>query len=94
MRYSEDCIIYADVQTTAGHRYLCYRPDDYDALGSGEYIHHGIGSWAIDGQWHTFVRDLQADLADAQPGVDILEVNGFLIRGSGRLDDIKLSYHN
>ena len=34
--------------------------------------------------------DLQADLADAQPGVTILEVNGFLIRGSGRVDDIKL----
>jgi hypothetical protein len=36
------------------------------------------------------VRDLQADLKVAQPGVTILEVNGFLIRGSGRVDDIAL----
>ena len=34
--------------------------------------------------------DLQADLDDAQPGVSILEVNGFLIFGSGKMDDIKL----
>ena len=26
----------------------------------------------------------------AQPGATILEVNGFLIRGSGRVDDIML----
>ena len=44
----------------------------------------------MDGQWHTYVRDLQADLNTAQPGVTILEVNGFLIRGSGMVDDIKL----
>jgi RHS repeat-associated protein len=36
------------------------------------------------------MRDLQADLEQAQPGVIIEEVNGFLIRGSGRVDDIKL----
>jgi hypothetical protein len=44
----------------------------------------------MDGQWHTFARDLQADLEASQPGVDILEVNAFLIRGSGRVDDILL----
>ncbi len=44
----------------------------------------------MDGQWQTFYRDLQADLEEAQPGVTILEVNGFLIRGSGRVDDIRL----
>ena len=69
------------------------RPSNQDGLGSGEYVHHGLGTAAMDGQWHTFVSDLQADLADAQPGVTILEVNGFLIRGSGRVDDIKLRYH-
>ncbi|CAB1063316.1 hypothetical protein D1BOALGB6SA_8099, partial [Olavius sp. associated proteobacterium Delta 1] len=40
--------------------------------------------------WHTFVSDLQVDLEAAQPGVEILEVNGIFIRGSGRVDDIKL----
>ena len=69
-----------------------YNPfNDYDDLGSGEYVHHGLGSSVIDGQWHTFTRDLQTDLGDAQPGVTILEVNGFLIRGSGKVDSIGLA---
>ncbi len=33
-------------------------------------------------------RDLQRDLETAQPGVELLEVNGFLIRGNGRVDDV------
>jgi hypothetical protein len=33
---------------------------------------------------------LQADLEEAQPGVNILEVNGFMVYGSGRVDDIVL----
>ena len=93
MKYSENFVVYIDVETTAGHRYLYYTPVNQDGLGSGEYVHHGLGTAAIDGQWHAFARDLQADLADAQPGVTILEVNGFLIRGSGRVDGIKLRYH-
>jgi hypothetical protein len=44
----------------------------------------------MDGKWHTFVCGLQKDLEDAQPGNKILEVNGFLIRGSGMVDDIML----
>ena len=45
---------------------------------------------ASDGRWRTFIRDLQMDLKEAQPGVRILEVNGFFVRGSGRVDDIEL----
>ena len=90
MKYSENFVIYLDVETTAGHRYIYYTEASYHKLGHGEYVHHGLGSNSIDGQWHTFMCDLHADLEEAQPGVSILEVNGFLIRGSGCVDDIKL----
>ena len=90
MQYSEGFTVYIDVNTTAGHRYIYYTPADDNSLGGGKYVHHGLGSGVIDGQWRTFVRDLQVDLEDAQPGVSIEEVNGFFIRGSGRVDDIKL----
>ncbi len=89
MKYSEDFLVYIDVKTTAGQRYLSYQPVDQNSLGKKQYVYHGLGTAVIDGQWHTFVRDLQADLAEAQPRVTILEVNGFLIRGSGSVDDIK-----
>ena len=92
MNYTETFTIYIDLETTAGHRYLTYTPSNMSQLGAGEYVYYGLGTDAMDGQWHTFVRDLQADLNTAQPGVTILEVNGFLIRGSGMVDDIKL--HN
>ncbi|MHC5076951.1 MAG: discoidin domain-containing protein, partial [Planctomycetota bacterium] len=90
MKYAELFSVFIDLDTTAGHRYLTYRPNDYNSLGDGEYVFYGLGENATDGQWHTYVRDLQADLNVAQPGVTILEVNGFLIRGSGMVDDIKL----
>ena len=90
MNYAEDFYVYVYVNTTLGNRFIYYTPDDYDGLGSGTYVHYGLGSSVIDGQWHTFTRDLQADLDAAQPGNIILEVNSLYIRGSGRLDDISL----
>jgi hypothetical protein len=90
MNYSELFVVHIDLETTAGHRYLIYRPLEYDQLGLGELVYFGLGTDSMDGQWHTFVRDLQADLNVAQPGVAILEVNGFLIRGSGMVDDISM----
>jgi len=90
MKCSEKFIVYIDVETTAGHRYIQYSPVDEDKLGDGEYVHYGLGSDAMDGQWVTFICDLQAELSEAQPGVKITEVNGFLVRGSGRIDEIRL----
>ncbi|MFC1611008.1 M23 family metallopeptidase [Myxococcota bacterium] len=91
MKYSEDFRIYVKTKTDAGTRYLTYSPVDSDGLGGGAYVWLGLGSNVIDGRWHTFARDLQADLNVAQPGVQIQEVNGIFIRGSGRLDDIMLA---
>jgi len=72
------------------HRYMMYTPVDENELGDGTYVRYGLDKSVRDGNWHTFMRDLQADLEEVQPGVVIQEVNGFLIRGSGRVDDIKL----
>ena len=90
MSYIEEFEIFVDIETSAGHRYLTYSPIDNNILGAGEFVRYGIGRHSTDGAWRTFVRDLQADIEQAQPGVTVMEVNGFLIRGSGRVDDIKL----
>ena len=84
--------VFVDVETDDGHRYIWYSPIDSDNLANatGEYVHHGLGSDIMDGKWHTFIRDLQADLQEAQSGVSITEVNGLRIRGNGNLDDIFL----
>ena len=63
---------------------------DYARMKDGS-VRLGLGTGAKDGQWHTFVRDLQADLNQAQGRrVKILSVKSFSIRGSGKVDDIKL----
>ncbi|RJR42367.1 MAG: hypothetical protein C4567_07405 [Deltaproteobacteria bacterium] len=90
MKYSQKFSVYVDVATTAGRRYLLYQPVNINKLGTGTYVHHGLGAAAKSGVWRTFMRDLQADLSEAQPGTTILGVNRFLIRGSGRGDDIRL----
>ncbi|MFO0754221.1 MAG: hypothetical protein U0411_12970 [Thermodesulfovibrionales bacterium] len=90
MRYAEDFSVSLDVDTSAGHRYLTYTPSPSSSPSTGEYVYNSLGSSSKDGKWHTYTRDLQADLSAAQPGVTIQKVNGFIIRGSGKVDDIKL----
>lgn len=97
LRYSEPFRIYINVDTSDGSRTMYYTNDDTDMLflpwGSG-YIHHGLGSSSINGSWHTFTRDLQTDLQEAQPGLTITSVNSFSIRGSGRIDNIVFGEDN
>jgi len=90
MKYAEAFILYVEVQTTKGYRYFQYEPLAKDYLGNSSQVRLGLGTDVKNGQWHTFVRDLQADLERAQPGVKILQVNAFSIRGSGLIDDVKL----
>ena len=90
MNFAQAYTIYVDVATSAGQRYLTYTPSSVDDLGSGRYVRHGLGGSSAGGSWVTVVRDLQADLSEAQPGVVITAVNGFLVRGDGRLDDVRL----
>jgi hypothetical protein len=90
MRFSENFTIYIDLETSLGNGYIVYEASDTDRLGTGTYVYFGIGSDAKNGAWRTFERDLQADLAKAYPTATITKVNGFLVRGSGSFDDIKL----
>lgn len=90
LNYSEGFTINIELQTSAGLRYIRYTNSDGSNLGSDTYVDHGLGSNASNGQWQTFTRDLQADLVAGQPGESIHAVNAFLIRGSGRVDDVRL----
>ena len=88
MKYSESFVVYVAVQTKDGFRYLYYTPAATSSLGTDTYVHHGLGAGIQDGNWHTLVRDLRHDLKEAQPNNELQAVLGFLIRGSGRVDDI------
>ena len=81
------------VDTALGWRYLYYNQSNSDSLANsaGTYIHHGLGSTAKDGTWRVFSRDLVQDLADAEPDNELIAVNGVVVRGDVRLDDITLA---
>jgi len=88
--FSEYFAVMVHLNTTNGPRLLTYVPIDSSPLGSKVYVTYGLGSTTMNGQWHEISRDLQADLNAAQPGNTILSVEEMIIRGSGRLDDIRL----
>jgi hypothetical protein len=93
MNFDESFFVFISVQTSNGHRYLYYTADnlDYGMSSDNEYIHHGLGTATINGSWQIFTRNLDADLKEFESTNQILSINAFLIRGSGLLDNIKLS---
>jgi len=90
MNYNEHFLVYISVETIKGHRYIYYTPSNSNGglSSNGRYIHHGLGSASINGEWQTFTRDLEADLKEFESDNDIISVNAFLIRGNGKVDDI------
>jgi len=91
MKYDESYVVYISVKTSKGHRYIYYTATDNDrGYDGGYYIHHGLGSFTTDGAWRVFSRNLEADLKDYENDNELISINGFLIRGSGLVDDIQL----
>ena len=89
MRSDNPFTVYFAVDTTAGFRYLEYTHNALsEPAGATRNVRTGLGSLAYDGSWHLFDRDLQADLAQAQPENSILSVNGVFFRGSVDVDDL------
>ena len=92
MESNESYTIYIRLKTTKGYRYLYYTATDvnYGVGDNIEFIHHGLGVGSIDGVWHSYSRDLEADLKEFEPDNELISVNAFLVRGSIRVDNIEL----
>ena len=88
MNYAEPFSIYIETDTTNGRRYLVYTPRDDDRGLNGIYIRLGLGVNSANGTWHTFTRDLDKDISDAEAGNRLISIRSFIIRGSGRVDDV------
>jgi hypothetical protein len=86
MNFSEDFLILISLNTEKGKRFLIYTPGDDDS-----YMQYGLGLNATLGIWKSYYRNLQEDLERFEINNRIIWVNGFMIRGSGLLDNIKLT---
>ncbi|CAA6813539.1 MAG: Parallel beta-helix repeat [uncultured Thiotrichaceae bacterium] len=90
MNFSENYLIYVVAQTEKGVRYITYMPSDTDAGFNEPYIQYGLGTTSNNGTWRTVTRHLQADLTRYEPDNKIISVNTFLVRGTGKLDDVRM----
>ncbi|MCF6437002.1 putative Ig domain-containing protein [Pseudoalteromonas sp. MMG022] len=92
MNFNQSHTVYIKVNTTAGDRYLTYNPGSLAPFTNGgdRYVVYSIGD-TQKGEWQTITRDLQADLHAFQPDVDIVNISAFLVRGSGKIGEVRLS---
>jgi len=95
MKIDEKYKLYIYAQTEKGYRYFYYSHSRRDkGLIKGRrtsYIHHSLGKASMDGKWHNYVRDLEADLKEYEPDNKIIAINGFRLKGSALIDDIELT---
>jgi len=89
MRTAESYVVYIAVESSSGLRYLTYS-DSSNLIPSGNstYVNVGLGNGTVNDSWITITRNLASDLQTAQPGNDLIAINGVLIRGSISIDDI------
>ncbi|MCF2860510.1 hypothetical protein L1286_23895, partial [Pseudoalteromonas sp. SMS1] len=91
MKYAEAYTVYISVNTPKGHRYITYQSDVKNPYISGGYAYAVMPSSVTNGQWHTVIRDLEADLKAVEPDNSVLNVNALLIRGSGKIGKVVVS---
>jgi len=92
MATDEPFVVSVNVDTTAGMRRMFYNKSNSDSLKNpaNNTIAFGLGSAIVDGNWYTHRRDLADDVATGEPGNRLLGVNGVVVLGSVRLDDLVL----
>ncbi len=96
LKTTEAYNLYVRIETASGLRWIRYNHSTSSTLlnSRGTVIHHGLGSSSRDGQWHSWSRDLRADLSAAEPDNTLLAVHGFVIRGDVALTRLTLSSAN
>ena len=89
MKFDDDFVLYIEVLTNEGRKYLTYTTTVDNDFVYGKYVVIALDDSFKDGKWHTFKRNLQSDL-NSLSKAKIKKVEGLMIRGNGELDDISL----
>ncbi len=79
------------VETQNGLRYIRYSDTEVDmGIESGNILNKALGYSASDGTWHTFTKDLESDLKSYESNNSLIAIDGIVIRGNCKIDDIEL----
>jgi len=92
INFKEDFVIYVAVQTKFGHRFLTYVSKKGYHKQRGEYLIQSLKGDVVNNGWIYFYRDIEQDLHDFEPNNKLIALNGFLVRGSGLIDNV-ITYH-
>ncbi len=91
MKNSDGSILYLNVKTSNGNRYIKYDNSPFSLYGiNGEDIHYGLGVNSTDDNWHTYIRDVANDIKRVEPNNNLISIEGFLVIGNLLVDDIEL----
>lgn len=92
MKFNESFEISVFVKSKNGNKILTYSDKNSrrKSRRGKKKIHFNISSEFQKNQWQTFTRDLEADLKTSESSNELISVYGFMVRGSGRVDDIKM----
>ena len=91
MKYTSDTIIQININTTKGERYLEYTNADISIHHKdGNEIIHGLGQNSSNGKWHTFIRNISDDILALEPDNNLLSIEGLVVLGNAKIDDIEL----
>ena len=96
MKFDDSFRISVYVKTTRGSRVISYSNKSRNRKRRNR-LYYGLGSSYSDGNWHTITRNIESDIQELERGNELLVVYGFMVRGSGLVDDIatisKLTSH-
>jgi len=74
-------------------RDLVYTPDFRDESNyiSDEFMRYKLDDFTCDNKWHQIQRDIKCDIATFDKNATIKDINGFAIKGSIEITDLKFS---
>ena len=83
--------IYLFVNTQKGSRQIKYTSADIGVKGTqGSEIYFGLGENTSDGKWHTFIRNVAADVRQFDNSNRLVSIDGLLVVANSKIDDLEL----
>jgi len=83
--FDKSFVIMVSLKTKDGYRDLVYTSSDDNGN-----LYFGLGKYMVAGRWQTISRNLEEDLHKYEPNNEIISVNAFILRGSGKMGKIEL----
>ena len=79
------------VKTQKGDKILKYTNQQISYKETqNDTISYGLGETASDGNWHTFIRDIDSDIKYFDNNNSLLAIYGLLVVGNSKIDDLEL----